>query len=176
MDRRTFFRTSTGVGAAALLTGVAGQAAHASGTSVSPEDLEKDPLAFVEDGMSTQDVADLLFEGHPEEKRIYLAKVEKFPDQSPREQLRSVLSGRQAPSASDPEIVPAAVPVVVAIAGRALIAAAKRYGPAMYRGLKNAVSRGYGAFNQWTKDNPFAAGIIAGVGGSALYDWLKENL
>lgn len=67
MDRRTAFRASTGVGAVALLSGAVGQAAHAAGRSASQRALEKDLLAFVEDGMSTRDVADLLFEGHPEE-------------------------------------------------------------------------------------------------------------
>lgn len=46
----------------------------------------------------------------------------------------------------------------------------------MYRGLKSAVSRGYGAFNQWTKDNPFVASIIGGVSSSALFNWLVENM
>ncbi|GAA3282180.1 hypothetical protein GCM10020260_08830 [Nesterenkonia halobia] len=67
MDRRTAFRASTGVGAVALLNGTVGQAAHAAGRSASRRAPEKDPLALVEDGMSTRDVADLLFEGHPEE-------------------------------------------------------------------------------------------------------------
>ncbi len=176
MDRRTFFRASASIGTVALLGGAVGEAAHASESSVSQEALERDPLAFVEDGMSTEDVADLLFEGHPEEKQSYLAEVERFSDQTPREQLRSVLSNGKESGSNSTEMAPAAVPVVVAIAGRALLAAVKRYGPAMYRGLKSAVSRGYGAFNQWTKDNPFVAGIIAGVSGSALYNWLADNL
>lgn len=99
-----------------------------------------------------------------------------YPDQTPREQLRSVLADGGSSGADDAEIAPAAVPVVVAIAGRALLAAVKRYGPAMYRGLKSAVSRGYGAFNQWTKDNPFVASIIGGVSSSALFNWLVENM
>lgn len=67
MDRRTTFRASTGVGAVAIVSGAVGQTAHAAGRSASQGPLEKDPLTLVEDGMSTQDVADLLFEGHPEE-------------------------------------------------------------------------------------------------------------
>ncbi|WP_010525956.1 hypothetical protein [Nesterenkonia sp. F] len=67
--------------------------------------------------MSTQDVADLLLEGHPEEKQVYLAESERFSDQTPREQLRSVLSAEREPGTSGPEISPAPVPVAVAIAG-----------------------------------------------------------
>lgn len=67
MDRRTAFRASTCVGAVALLSGTVGQAARAAGRSASRRAPEKDPLALVEDGMSTRDVADLLLEGHPEE-------------------------------------------------------------------------------------------------------------
>lgn len=117
MSRRTVFRASTGVGAGGLLSGAVGHAAHAEGTSASQEALEKDPLAFVEDGMSTQDVADLLLEGHPEEKQVHLAEGERFSDQTPREQLRSALSAEREPGTSGPEISPAAAPVVAAIAG-----------------------------------------------------------
>lgn len=150
----------------------AAPAAQAKQASVSAEELEKDPLAFVDESMSTEDVANLLFADNMDERQKYLDEVAaKWPDLAPREQLRSVLDGSTAG-----DVRAAAPPLLVAVAGRALIAAAKRYGPSMFRALKSAVSRGYKSFNQWTKDNPWVAGIIGGVSSAALYDWLKENL
>lgn len=176
MDRRRFFQTSAGSGSLVLFAATMGQTAHADTSTVSQADLEQDPLAFVEDGMLTNEVAEALFDGQPQEREAYLAAASKYPGLAPREQLRSVLASGDESGTSDAQVAPAAVPVVLAVAGRALLAAVRRYGPAMYRSLRDAVTRGYSAFNQWTKDNPFVAGIIGGVGSAELHRWLTENM
>ena len=173
MDRRTLFRGGIGLTAAAV-TGLA--AAPALAESASSDDA----LDFIPADATTAQVADLLFEGAPAAEReayIELA-TSKHPDLSGREQLRAILHDDAGSEPSNDAITPRALPILPAagIAARALIAAARRYGPAVFNSLKNAVGKGYSAFNAWLAEHQFAGGIIVGISASAIYDALKSIL
>lgn len=111
-----------------------------------------------------------------------------FPGASPRDQLEQYLRSAESAQKNDSTasraarsggVAPAAlplIPIVIRVAAQAIIAAAKRYGPAIFRSLKNAVSKGYNAFVNWTKSHPWVAGIIGGLATNAIYDALKALL
>ena len=141
--------------------------------------VDEDALAFVAPGMSSQDVASLVC-GNAGERSAYLGHVrQRYPLLPPREQLRAVLlKGEElkpSPEAAGLSAATYAGPLIP-IVGRALIQAAKRYGPAVFNSLRSAVRRGYGAFNDWVRRHAFAAGVMAGVAGNAVYDWLRAHL
>lgn len=172
MDRRSLFRAS-GVAAGLGLTSVLAPTAALASSS---PDSSEDAFAFVTDDMTTEEVADLLFEGAPQAERdAYVELVEdKYADLSPREQLRNAVIEDEA---DESDVTPAAVPLIpiaAKIAARALVAAAKRYGPSIYRSLRNAVAKGYNSFKAWTNEHQFASGVLAGVTGSAVFAALQE--
>lgn len=172
MDRRKFIRSSSTAGVIGAVSSLALLAPSAA--SASSENAE-DALSFVTPEMNAWDVADLVAETD-REKRGYVSHVNSFyPDYSAREQLRVVLLRGEGVDSGSP-FRPAPLLPAAALAGRALLAAARRYGPRMYNSLKNAVKNGYNAFNDWVKENPAVGTIVGGVPGAALYDWLKNNI
>jgi len=191
MDRRKFFRGVAGVGALGAAS-LFSATAVASPSKVSVERVPEpsadgDPFAFITDDLSEEQAADLIFEDAPKSERdAYLAAVrDMFPNSSPRDQLEQYLrsaessenaspAGMEAPASG--AVAPAVIPIAVRIAAQAIIAAAKRYGPAVYNSLKSAVSKGYSAFVEWTKSHPWVAGIIGGLATNAIYDALKALL
>lgn len=185
MERRTFFRNSAGIAAAAVGLAVAPAASNAVPAEAGTEN-QTDPFPFVTDDMTTDQVAEALFESAPEEREAYVALAEsKFGDLSPREQLSEIaaegngLSG--AKDAQGSEVTPMAAPLVPAavFAARILIAAAKRYGPAAFRALKSAVSKGYQATNTFINNHAWASaalGAVAGVSATELWEALKSLL
>ncbi|MDN5896087.1 MAG: hypothetical protein L0H93_18925 [Nocardioides sp.] len=175
MDRRTLLRSG-----AALTVGTAATALVGPALAESSTEQVEDPLDFVTDDMSTRDVALLLYADDTVAERDAYVKLvnRRFPDLSPREQLRNILhSGADETTlnARSATVAPMVLPIAGVVA-RALVAAAKRYGPSVFRSLKSAVGRGYAAFERWIDDHKFAGGIVVGVAGAAVYDVLKSIL
>lgn len=177
MDRRDLIKTGSVASTAGVIASLAMLSPSAANASTAPAE---DALSFVTPDMDAHDVSNLIAETG-QEKRDYVAHVNSlYADYSAREQLRMVLL-RDSGAIVGSSVHQGAPPMVgalplVAIAGRALLAAVRRYGPRMYNSLKNAVKSGYDSFNEWTKNNPFVAGIIGGVSSAALYDWLTTNI
>lgn len=173
IDRRSLLRSGAGLSVAATAALFAGPVLAEPAASST-----EDPLSFVTADMSTRDVAALLYDdASTAEADAYVDLANgNYPELDPREQLRSILRSDGAPQAGQSAAVaPMALPLA-GIAARALIAAAKRYGPAAFRSLKSAVAKGYKAFEAWIDEHKFAGGIIVGVAGSAVYDALKTIL
>lgn len=182
MERRTFFRNSAGIAVAAVGLAVAPAASNAAPAEAGTEN-QTDPFPFITDDMTTDQVAEALFEDATEEREAYVALAEsKFGDLSPREQLSEIAAEGNGLSAAKgaqgagvaPMVAPAAV-----LAARILIAAAKRYGPAAFRALKSAVSKGYQATNTFINNHAWASaalGAVAGVSATELWEALKSLL
>lgn len=167
LDRRALL----GAGAA----GIAALVVGGGSAQAAPTAADADALSFVTESMTTADVAAIVGGDSATDRATYLALVAQLaPNLAPREQLRMVLLSAGANSHGT-QARALALPLVIGIAARALVAAAKRFGPAIYRGLVSAVKRGYAAFNQWCKDHPFAAAFL-GAGAYEIFQWLRDNI
>lgn len=191
MERRTLFRHGAGIAAVTLGLGAAPAAVNAAPAGGEPQEVQ-DPFPFVTDDMTTEQMADVLFEDAPSERDAYVQLAEaEYGDRTPREQLREIAaSGRdiggpesssEAADGSASGATPMAAPLVPAavFAARILIAAAKRYGPAAFRALKSAVSKGYQATNTFINEHAWASaalGAVAGVSATELWEALKSLL
>lgn len=174
MDRRTVLKSLgvagvVGVGAIALPTGA---------QAVDRPRSTEDPLEFVTATMTDWDVARVVAGDDRSAQQAYVQHVRmNYRTLTSREKLRETLAagGASSPPAGMAAASAAFLPIIP-IVGRALLAAARRYGPAVYRSLRDAVRGGYGRFQEWTRNHPWVAGILGGVSSNAVYDWLRQNI